>query len=521
MFEEAGVARARGRLAWRDMVEQGEGADEGRERRRRRPSLRPRRRGVDHPARAVRLVERRRDRRRRREPDPLHARQGRRGRARWRAFFALRARARRDPDRARSSKPRTTRRASSTAGSAMVLSSRRVDADASGRSRTSTGTSRRCRSSGSPPAILHSDAYCMTEALAATRTRPGRSWSSRSGRRASGSPPRPAAPCRRSRSVANSDAFLDSDAKPANSQRLPRHDPVDPAPAEHLHLAGDRGRDERDPRGGDVRATCRRAESPSRSTTRRGTSSPGPSSAVGGRAGASRASTSATATSPRCAASTCDVGRRRAARARRPIRLRQDDGPARRRRARGGHRRDDPDRRARRDRLPPADRNVVDGVPELRALPAPDRGREHRLRAPRAAGRPRRGRASGSRPRPRSSAATTCSSRKPHELSGGERQRVALARALVREPDVFLLDEPLSNLDAQLRVEMRAELRRLHDRLGATMVYVTHDQVEALTMGDRVAVLARGRAPAGRRRPTRSTGGRRTASWRRSSAARR
>jgi len=82
--------------------------------------------------------------------------------------------------------------------------------------------------------------------------------------------------------------------------------------------------------------------------------------------------------------------------------------------------------------------------------------------------------------------------RKPHELSGGERQRVALARALVREPDVFLLDEPLSNLDAQLRVEMRAELRRLHDRLGATMVYVTHDQVEALTMGDRVAVLDAG-----------------------------
>jgi multiple sugar transport system ATP-binding protein len=82
--------------------------------------------------------------------------------------------------------------------------------------------------------------------------------------------------------------------------------------------------------------------------------------------------------------------------------------------------------------------------------------------------------------------------RKPYELSGGERQRVALARALVREPDVFLLDEPLSNLDAQLRVEMRAELRRLHDRLGATMVYVTHDQVEALTMGDRVAVLSEG-----------------------------
>jgi ABC-type sugar transport system ATPase subunit len=82
--------------------------------------------------------------------------------------------------------------------------------------------------------------------------------------------------------------------------------------------------------------------------------------------------------------------------------------------------------------------------------------------------------------------------RKPFQLSGGERQRVALARALVREPDVFLLDEPLSNLDAQLRVEMRAELKQLHRRVGATMVYVTHDQVEALTLGDRLAVLQDG-----------------------------
>ena len=82
--------------------------------------------------------------------------------------------------------------------------------------------------------------------------------------------------------------------------------------------------------------------------------------------------------------------------------------------------------------------------------------------------------------------------RHPYQLSGGERQRVALARALVRRPDVYLLDEPLSNLDAQLRVRMRAELKQLHQRLGATMVYVTHDQVEALTLGDRVAVLNEG-----------------------------
>jgi ABC-type sugar transport system ATPase subunit len=93
-------------------------------------------------------------------------------------------------------------------------------------------------------------------------------------------------------------------------------------------------------------------------------------------------------------------------------------------------------------------------------------------------------------------AAVSCASlleRRPRELSGGERQRVALARALVREPVAFLLDEPLSNLDAQLRVEMRAELKRLHQRLGATMLYVTHDQVEALTLGSRVAVLGGGR----------------------------
>jgi multiple sugar transport system ATP-binding protein len=82
--------------------------------------------------------------------------------------------------------------------------------------------------------------------------------------------------------------------------------------------------------------------------------------------------------------------------------------------------------------------------------------------------------------------------RKPKALSGGERQRVALGRALVRSPAVFLFDEPLSNLDAQLRVQMRAELHRLHQTNAATMVYVTHDQVEAMTLGDRIAVLSAG-----------------------------
>jgi multiple sugar transport system ATP-binding protein len=82
--------------------------------------------------------------------------------------------------------------------------------------------------------------------------------------------------------------------------------------------------------------------------------------------------------------------------------------------------------------------------------------------------------------------------RKPAELSGGQRQRVAMGRAMVREPVAFLMDEPLSNLDAKLRVQMRAHLSRLHERLGTTTVYVTHDQVEAMTLGERVAVLRDG-----------------------------
>jgi len=79
--------------------------------------------------------------------------------------------------------------------------------------------------------------------------------------------------------------------------------------------------------------------------------------------------------------------------------------------------------------------------------------------------------------------------RKPAELSGGQRQRVAMGRAIVRHPKVFLFDEPLSNLDAKLRTQMRAELKRLHKRLGATSVYVTHDQVEAMTLADRIVVM--------------------------------
>ena len=83
--------------------------------------------------------------------------------------------------------------------------------------------------------------------------------------------------------------------------------------------------------------------------------------------------------------------------------------------------------------------------------------------------------------------------RKPKQLSGGQRQRVALGRAIVREPKAFLMDEPLSNLDAALRVQTRAEILRLQERLGTTTIYVTHDQIEAMTMGDRIAVMNKGR----------------------------
>jgi multiple sugar transport system ATP-binding protein len=82
--------------------------------------------------------------------------------------------------------------------------------------------------------------------------------------------------------------------------------------------------------------------------------------------------------------------------------------------------------------------------------------------------------------------------RKPRQLSGGQRQRVALGRAIVRHPQVFLFDEPLSNLDAKLRVQMRVEIKKLHERLGTTAIYVTHDQVEAMTLGDRVVVMRDG-----------------------------
>ena len=95
--------------------------------------------------------------------------------------------------------------------------------------------------------------------------------------------------------------------------------------------------------------------------------------------------------------------------------------------------------------------------------------------------------------RPECSTSRICSGRYPRELSGGQQQRVALGRALVRDPKVFLMDEPLSNLDAKLRVQMRAELKRFHQDLEATIVYVTHDQLEAVTMADKMAVMHGGK----------------------------
>ena len=110
--------------------------------------------------------------------------------------------------------------------------------------------------------------------------------------------------------------------------------------------------------------------------------------------------------------------------------------------------------------------------------------------------------------------------RKPSNLSGGQRQRVAMGRAIVRQPKAFLMDEPLSNLDAKLRVQMRTQVSRIQKSLGTTTLYVTHDQTEAMTLGDRVVVMRAASCSRSARRPT-STTTRRTCSWPASSAARR
>jgi ABC-type sugar transport system ATPase subunit len=161
-----------------------------------------------------------------------------------------------------------------------------------------------------------------------------------------------------------------------------------------------------------------------------------------------------------------------------------------------------------------------DGVPELRALPAHDGVREPGLRAahpPRARGRDHR---SGSPPSPRRWASSALLERRPKALSGGQRQRVAIGRAVVRKPKVFLFDEPLSNLDAKLRGEMRREIARIHKDAGATSLYVTHDQIEAMTLADRIVVLRTATCSRSAAR-SRSTSARPTASSPASSARRR
>ena len=154
-------------------------------------------------------------------------------------------------------------------------------------------------------------------------------------------------------------------------------------------------------------------------------------------------------------------------------------------------------RRARHRRLARRPRHR-DRVPEPRALPRQDRLRQPRLPAQAAQGAEGRDQASASSETAEMLHIEHLLDRKPGKLSGGERQRVALGRAIVRDPRAYLFDEPLSALDALLRLEMRTELKHLQRDLGRTLVYVTHDQVEAMSMADRDRRAARGRRPAGR-----------------------
>ena len=133
-----------------------------------------------------------------------------------------------------------------------------------------------------------------------------------------------------------------------------------------------------------------------------------------------------------------------------------------------------------------------DGVPELRALSAHDGVPQPGVRPAAAPNAARRGRDGGSARRPNCWRSSELLDRKPGQLSGGQRQRVAMGRALVRKPQAFLLDEPLSNLDAKLRNQVRGDLKRLHRELPVTSIYVTHDQVEAMTLGDRLCVMSDG-----------------------------
>ena len=140
----------------------------------------------------------------------------------------------------------------------------------------------------------------------------------------------------------------------------------------------------------------------------------------------------------------------------------------------------------------PRDRDVAMVFQDYALYPHMTVGEEHRLRPEGA--QDARGRDRGARrdaPR-RCSASPQLLDRYPRQLSGGQRQRVAIGRAIVRNPQLFLFDEPLSNLDAQLRDEMRGEIKRLHQEIATTMIYVTHDQIEAMTLADRIVLMRDG-----------------------------
>ena len=192
------------------------------------------------------------------------------------------------------------------------------------------------------------------------------------------------------------------------------------------------------------------------------------------------------------------------------------------RRARGHRRRHDPDRRAGRQPARAEGPQHRDGVPELRDLPAYERAPRTSLSdcytsKLRQGGEAQARRGDGAA----SSGSRALLERRPSALSGGQRQRVAIGRAMVRNPAAFLFDEPLSNLDAQLRAQMRLEIKRLHQRLGTTIVFVTHDQVEAMTHGRQDRGDARRPHPAGRHADGALRAARPTSSPRASSAPRR
>ena len=188
-----------------------------------------------------------------------------------------------------------------------------------------------------------------------------------------------------------------------------------------------------------------------------------------------------------------DRRRRRVLRLRRPLRLRQVHAAADDRRPRGHHLRRHPHRRQAGQPRPAQPARDRHGLPVLRALPPPHRPRQHGPRPQAVRRQARRSSPSASPPPRRCSPSSPLLARRPAELSGGQRQRVAIGRAIVRTPKLFLFDEPLSNLDAALRVATRIEIARLHRELKATMIYVTHDQVEAMTLADRIVVLNAGR----------------------------